>query len=388
MFSRTRVHPVAAATAETNTDSNRGVLERGAPPREEEEEFSFNESDYFDIPERSQYSQRLRQQENEIRQLEASLRRDLPKLNQHQRDQRQYHIKLLQEKLDQQKEIAEEIAEEKRIQRKARIIAEMEAERNRPPPSYYSSLPVPVPTVPAPMPAPAPVVRRPWYHRFADRIENHPLNRPAPPSAAQISRRRARRIRREEAALRREERSKKSLKEAQDELQKQKYEDQKDLLKKLYIKYPNKSIPDKEFPVYSAYHKTLNPAIRRIPKPYSYEEEDNKKRDKNPNETETKKKRNPNLLKKIKRLLTQKNVIPRKKSPVPPPKQNILMPLPEYDPEYDLTELPFGLPSYSSRGYKLRSTQRDYNAGGRKKTRKMKKMIGGRKKTRKMKKRS
>ena len=40
MFSRTRVHPVAAAaTAETNTDSNRGVLERGAPPREEEEEF-------------------------------------------------------------------------------------------------------------------------------------------------------------------------------------------------------------------------------------------------------------------------------------------------------------------------------------------------------------
>ena len=365
MFSRTRVHPVAAATAETNTDSNRGVLERGAPSPD-----VFDDPNYFDIPDRSQDLQR---QENEIRNREASLRRDLPKLNQHQRDQRQYHIKLLQEKLDQQKEIAEE----KRIQRKARIIAEMEAERNRPPPSYYSSLPVPVPTAPAPVPAPAPVVRRPWYHRFADRIENHPLNRPAPPSAAQISRRRARRTRREEAALRREEaalrREERSLKEAQDELQKQKYEDQKDLLEKLYIKYPNKSIPDKEFPVYSAYHKTLNPAIRRIPKPYSYEEEDNKKRDKNPNETETKKKRNPNLLKKIKRLLTQKNVIPRKKSPVPPPKQNILMPLPEYDPEYDLTELPFGLPSYSSRGYKLRSTQRDYNAGGRKKTRKYRK---------------
>ena len=369
MFSRTRVHPVAAATAETNTDSNRGVLERGAPSPD-----VFDDPNYFDIPDRSQYSIRIRRQENEIRNREASLRRDLPKLNQHQRDQRQYHIKLLQEKLDQQKEIAEE----KRIQRKARIIAEMEAERNRPPPSYYSSLPVPVPTAPAPMPAPAPVVRRPWYHRFADRIENHPLNRPAPPSAAQISRRRARRTRREEAALRREEaalrREEKSLKEEEDALHKGLYEKQKDKLKSWYRKHPKGTpIPDEEFPVYSAYHKTLNPAIRRIPKPYSYEEEDNKKRDKNPNETETKKKRNPNLLKKIKRLLTQKNVIPRKKSPVPPPKQNILMPLPEYDPEYDLTELPFGLPSYSSRGYKLRSTQRDYNAGGRKKTRKYRK---------------
>jgi len=380
MFSRTRVHPVAAAaTAETNTDSNRGVLERGAPSPD-----VFDDPNYFDIPDRSQDSQRLRQQENDIRQRKASLQRDLPELNQHQRDQRQYHIKLLQEKLDQQKEIAEE----KRIQRKARIIAEMEAERNRPPPSYYSSLPAPMPTVPVPTvpaPMPAPTVRRPWYHRIAERIENHPLNRPAPPSAAQIARRRARRIRKEESALRREERREKKLKEAQDELQKQKYEDQKDLLKKLYIKYPNKSIPDKEFPVYPAYHKTLSPEIRRIPKPYSYEEEDNKKKDKNPNETETKKKRNPNLLKKIKRLLTQKNVIPRKKSPVPPPKQNIpLMP----PPEYDVDELPFGLPSYSSRKYKLRSTQRDYTAGGRKKTRRVKKMSGGRKKTRKMKKRS
>ena len=401
MFSRTRVHPVAAS-GETNTDSNRGVLERGAPPREEEgEEFIFNEADYFDIPERSQDSIRLRRQENDIRKRENSLQRKLPKLKSPEIRRRQDSIKLLQDALNQQKENIEK----KRIQRKERIIAEMEAERaemeaeraemeaerlaeiNRPPPSYYSSSPVPVPaptvqvpTVPAPtVPAPTvpvptvpvptvpvPVVRRPWYHRLADRIDNADWNRAAPPTAAQIARRRARRTRREEAALRREERSKKSLKEAQDELQKQKYEDQKDLLEKLYIKYPNKSIPDKEFPVYSAYHKTLNPAIRRIPKPYSYEEEDNKKRDKNPNETETKKKRNPNLLKKIKRLLTQKNVIPRKKSPVPPPKS--LTPPPDYSP---------GLPpAYSSRGYKLRSTQSDYNAGGgrsrKKKTRRVK----------------
>lgn len=276
--------------------------------------------------------------------------------------------------LNQQKENIEK----KRIQRKERIIAEMEAERlaeiNRPPPSYYSSSPVqvPAPTVPTvpTVPAPVPVVRRPWYHRLADRIENHPLNRPAPPTAAQISRGRARRIRREESAIRREERSeerrKKKLKKEEDAYHKGLYEKQKNKLEAWYLKpHPNgTSIPDKNFSIYPDYHKTSNPEIRRIPKPYSYD-----------NETETKKKKKPNLLKKLKRLLTQKNVIPRKKSPVPPP---ILPPVPPkiltLPPDYSSPNLP---PAYSSRKYKLRSTQRDYNAGGmrssiKKKTRRVK----------------
>ena len=209
-----------------------------------------------------------------------------------------------------------------------------------------------------------PVVRRPWYHRFAERIENHPLNRPAPPTAAQISRRRSRRIRREEAALRREERSeerrKKKKKKEEDAYHKGLYEKQKNKLEAWYRLHPNgTSIPDKNFSIYSAYHKTSNPEIRRIPKPYSYD-----------NEKETKKKKKPNLLKKLKRLLTQKNVIPRKKSPVPQP---ILPPVPQkiltLPPDYSSPNLP---PAYSSRKYKLRSTQRDYNAGGMRSSRKKK----------------
>ena len=72
-----RVHPVR------NSDSNRGhVFERRAPSPEEEEErsFVFNPSDYVDIPDRSQDSQRLRQQENIIKKQEDSLRLKLPKL--------------------------------------------------------------------------------------------------------------------------------------------------------------------------------------------------------------------------------------------------------------------------------------------------------------------
>jgi hypothetical protein len=348
MFSRTRVHPVAAAaiSGETNTDSNRGVLERGAPPREEEE-YIFNEADYVDIPERSQDSQRLRQQENDIRQRENSLKRKLPKLKPEEIRRRQDSIKLLQDALNQQKENREK----KRIQRKERIIAEMKAERaemeaerlaeiNRPPPSYYSSSPVQVPvqvsTVPVPA-VPVPVVRRPWYHRLADRIDNADWNRTAPPSASQIARGQARRTRRGEAALRREERS-------EDELQKKYYEKQKKILKKWYLKHPNGTPkPDTEFPVYPLYHKTLNPEIKRIPKPYSYLNPDNK----------SKKKHNF-----LKRLLTRKNVLPRKKSPVP---KNILMP-----------------PEYSPPKIKVRSPPPDYVAGGsrssRKKTRKTKKI--------------
>ena len=324
MFSRTRVHPVAAAaiSGETNTDSNRGVLERGAPPREEEEEFVFNPADYVDIPDRSQDSIRLRRQENDIRQLyneiserednikqeEDELREKKSKMKPKEIEQREFRIKLRKESLQNQIDLLyyqenilkqqKENIEKKRIQRKERIIAEMEAERlaeiNRPPPVPT----VPVPTVPVPT-VPAPVVRprRRGLAGLIERIETADWNQTAP-SAAQISRRRARRIRREESALRREERREKKLKEEEDALHKQKYEDQKDILQELYIKYPNKSIPDTEFPVYYDYHKTLNPAIRRIPKPYSYEEEDNKKRDKNPNETETKKKTKPNFLKK------------------------------------------------------------------------------------------
>ena len=390
MFSR-RVHPVAAAAAaisgETNTDSNRGVLERGAPPREEEEEFIFDDTEYFEMPRRSQDSVQIRLQENNIRQLyndiserednikqaEDELREKKSKMKPKEIEQREFRIKLRKESLQDQIDVLhyqenilkqqKENIEKKRIQRKERIIAEMEAERlaeiNRPPPAYYSSSPVPAPTAPVPaptVPVPAPVVRRPWYHRLADRIDNADWNRAAPPTAAQTARRRARRTRREEAALRREERRKKSLKEKQDAYHKGLYEIQKDKLEELYIKYPN-GIPDTEFTVYPLYHKTSNPEIRRIPKPYSYDKE-----------TETKKKK-PNLLKKLKRLLTQKNVIPRKKSPVPPP---ILPPVPPKIltlPAYSSPNLP---PAYSSRKYKLRSTQRDYNAGGMRSSRKKK----------------
>ena len=350
MFSR-RVHPVAAAaTAETNTDSNRGVLERGAPSPEEEEErsFDFNPSDYVDIPDRSQDSIRLRQQENIIKKQEDSLRLKLPKLKPEEIRRREDSIKLLQDALEQQKKIIEE----KRFQRKQRIIDEMEAERlaeiNRPPPSYYSPSPVPVArapiqVVPAPV-VPAPVVRprRRGLAGLIERIENADWNRVAPPSAAQIARGQARRIRREESALRREERREKKLKEEQDALHKGLYEKQKDKLESWYLKHPKGTpIPDENFPVYSAYHKTLNPSIRRILKPYSYLKSDNK----------SKKKHNF-----LKRLLTRKNVLPRKKSPVPP-KQNILMP-----------------PEYSPPKIKVRSPPPDYVAGGsrssRNKTRK------------------
>ena len=335
-----------------NTDSNRGhVFERRAPSPEEEEErsFVFNPADYLDIPDRSQDSIRLRQQENDIRKQEDSLRLKLPKLKPEEIRRREDSIKLLQDALKQQKDNIEK----KRVQRKERIIAEMEAERlaeiNRPPPSYYSPSPVPVARAPVPVArapvVPAPVVRR-GLAGLIERIETADWNRVAPPSASQIARGRARRIRREEAALRREERSEerreKKLKEEQDALHKGLYEKQKDILESWYRLHPKGTpIPDTEFSVYSAYHKTKTPEIKRIPKPYSYLKSDNK----------SKKKHNF-----LKRLLTRKNVLPRKKSPVPP-KQNILMP-----------------PAYSPPKIKVRSPPPDYVAGGsrssRNKTRK------------------
>jgi hypothetical protein len=317
-----RVHSVR------NSDSNRGhIFERRArapsPPEEEERSFVFNPGDYVDIPDRSQDSIRLRQQENIIKKQEDSLRLKLPKLKPEEIQRREDSIKLLQNALEQQKKILEE----KRFQRKQRIIDEMAAERlaeiNRSPPSYYSPSPVPVArapvpvarapiqVVPAPMPVvPAPVVRR-GLAGLIERIENHPLNRVAPPR----------------------ERREKKLKKKQDELQKKYYEKQKDKLEELYLAYPN-GIPDTEFPVYFDYHKTLNPEIRRIPKPYSYLKSDKK----------SKKKHNF-----LKRLLT------RKKSPVPP--KTLTPP-----------------PAYLSPKIKVRSPPPDYVAGGsrssRNKTRK------------------